>query len=314
MTKPGAGSRVTRAVRRLRRPRPAPQGTPHPVALITGAGNGIGRATARELALRGYRLALTDIDGAALQDVTDELGESVCLGIEGDVTDFEQMQQVSAAAIDRFDGIDVVIANAGISSYGSVSVVDPAAFRRVIDVNVLGAFHAVRAALPSLVDRGGYILIVSSLAAYVSTPGVAAYNTSKAATEHFANVLRLELAGRGVGVGSAHMSWIDTPLMRDATADLPATGDAIQMLPRLMRRPTTAEQCAAIFADGIAARRRRVFVPRWVAVLAIIRPLLVSAVAERVTLGQAGDLLDRMDAELERLGRPMSARYTGDTS
>ena len=75
---------------------------------------------------------------------------------------------------------------------------------------MLGVFHTVRAALPSVIERRGYVLIVSSLAAYAAAPGMAPYDASKAAVEHFANALRLEVAHRGVDVGSAHMSWIDT--------------------------------------------------------------------------------------------------------
>ena len=93
------------------------------------------------------------------------------------------------------------MANAGIATYGSVLQVDPEAFKTLMDVNVLGVFHTVRAALPSVIDRRGYVLIVSSLAAYAPAPGVAPYNAAKAGVEHFANALRLEVAHHGVDVG-----------------------------------------------------------------------------------------------------------------
>ena len=84
---------------------------------------------------------------------------------------------------------------------------------------MLGVFHTVRAALPSVIERRGYVLIVSSLAAYAAAPGLAPYNASKAGVEHFANALRLEVAHHGVDVGSAHMSWIDTPMVREGKDD-----------------------------------------------------------------------------------------------
>ena len=123
-----------------------------------------------------------------------------------------------------------MVANAGIASYGSVLQVDPEAFKRVLDVNLLGVFHTVRATLPALIDRRGYVLIVSSLAAFAAAPGMAPYDMSKAGNEHLANALRLEVGHLGVSVGSAHMSWIDTALVRDTKADLPvvqrAAGEA----------------------------------------------------------------------------------------
>ena len=98
--------------------------------------------------------------------------------------------------------------------------VDPEAFKTCIDVNVLGVFHTVRAALPSVIERRGYVLIVSSLAAYAPVAGLASYDASKAGVEHFANTLRLEVAHLGVDVGSAHMSWIDTPLVQESKAEV----------------------------------------------------------------------------------------------
>ena len=95
------------------------------------------------------------------------------------------MQAAVDKGIERFGGIDVVMANAGIATYGSVLQVDPEAFQTLMDVNVVGVFHTVRAALPSVIDRRGYVLIVSSLAAYAAAPGLAPYNSAKAAVEHF---------------------------------------------------------------------------------------------------------------------------------
>ena len=112
--------------------------------------------------------------------------------------------------------MDVVVANAGIASYGSVLNVDPAAFYRVIDINIKGVFNTVGAALPSIIERRGYVLVVSSLAAFATRGGYGPTAASKAAVENFANTLWLEVTHLGVAVGSAHMSWIDTPLVRDA--------------------------------------------------------------------------------------------------
>jgi NAD(P)-dependent dehydrogenase (short-subunit alcohol dehydrogenase family) len=197
------------------------------VVFITGGARGIGAEVARRLRNKGAKLLLTDLDKAELDTMAAELGEDHVLTAVADVRDLPAMRAAAARAVDRFGGIDVVVANAGIISYGSVLQVDPEAFKRVLDVNVLGVFNTVRATLPAVIDRRGYVLIVSSLAAYTAAPGLAPYNTSKAGVEILANALRLEVGHLGVSVGSAHMSWISTALVRDSEADLPAFGEML---------------------------------------------------------------------------------------
>jgi NAD(P)-dependent dehydrogenase (short-subunit alcohol dehydrogenase family) len=168
------------------------------VVLITGAARGIGAETARALAKRDARLILTDLDAEPLAALAAELGEEHALAVVCDVCDLESMERAAAAGVERFGGIDLVLANAGIASYGSAMAVDPAVFKRVLDVNVLGVFHTIRATLPSVIARQGYYLVVSSEAAFAPAPGLIAYNASKAGVEHLASALRLEVAHHGV--------------------------------------------------------------------------------------------------------------------
>ena len=278
------------------------------VVLITGAARGIGAGVARALAARGARLVLSDVDAAPLEALVAELGPDRVLAQVADVCDLASMESLAAAAVERFGGIDAVLANAGIASYGSVLAVDPDTFRRVLDVNVLGVFHTVRATLPSVLERRGYYLIVSSEAAFAPAPGLAAYNASKAGVEHFANALRLEVGYRGVDVGSAHMSWIDTPLVQDAKDDLGAFRRMLETLPGPLGKTTSLEKCVDAFVTGIEGRRRRVWVPRWVVLLAWLKPLITSSVADKAAFAQAAELLPAMDAEVAALGRSTSAR------
>src|SRR6201999_2035742 len=117
------------------------------VVFITGAGQGIGAEVARRLHAKGAKLVLTDLDAAALG------GDEHVLTVVADVRDLATMQAAAAQAVEKFGGIDTVVANAGIASYGSVLNVDPDAVKRVLDVNLLGVFHTVRAALPSIIER-----------------------------------------------------------------------------------------------------------------------------------------------------------------
>ena len=134
------------------------------------------------------------------------LGGDRVLTVVADVRDLAAMQAAADQGIERFGGIDIVVANAGIAVFGSVLNVDPQAFKTLVDVNALGVFHTVRAALPSVIARRGYVLVVSSFAAYAPVAGSACYSLSKAGVEHFANALRLEVAHHGVDVGlGAHV-------------------------------------------------------------------------------------------------------------
>ncbi|MFX0579552.1 SDR family oxidoreductase [Nocardia nepalensis] len=279
------------------------------VVLITGGARGIGAEVARRLRARGAHLVLIDVDEPPLRELAAELGgDEHVVAVSADVRDFAAMEAAVARGIERFGGIDIVMANAGIASYGSVLMVDPAAFRRVIEVNLVGCFHTVRAALPSVIERRGYVLIVSSLAAYMAMPGMVAYDASKAGVEQFANALRLEVAHHGVDVGSAHMSWIDTPLVRESFADLPAATRALAALPPPIRKTTSVQECAARFERGIARRARRINVPAWVGVLRWLRPLLQTPLAERASAETTPTVLPEIDAEVTRLGRSFSAR------
>lgn len=276
--------------------------------LITGAARGIGAATARGIAAAGGNLILTDVDHKPLHELAAELGPETALAITADVTDLASMEAAVTTGIARFGGINTVIANAGIASYGSVLGVDPATFRRVLDINVNGVFHTVRAALPSLIENKGYILVVSALGAFAPAPGLTAYNASKAGSEHFANALRLEVAHHGVDVGVAYMSWIDTPLVQDARKDLTAFDELVSNLPPPLNRTTTVEACVTAFVKGIIKRRRRIYVPGWVGLIRANRNLITSRLGDQSSLKHAPELLPKMDEEVRQLGRATSAR------
>lgn len=242
--------------------------------MITGGAGGIGVEVAHRLYAKGANVVLTDLDEAKLAAIADELGGDRVLVAVADVCDLTAMEKVAAQAVQRFGGIDVVVANAGLLTFGSVLQIDPATFKKLIDVNVLGVFHTVRAALPSVIERRGYVLVVSSLAAYAASPAVTAYNASKAVVEHFANALRLEVAHRGVDVGSAHMSWIDTSMVNDQKSNLSAFSEMLTRLPPPLRTVTSVQACGRAFVKGIERRSRRINCPGWVGITRWLKPVL----------------------------------------
>jgi NAD(P)-dependent dehydrogenase (short-subunit alcohol dehydrogenase family) len=263
------------------------------VVMITGAARGIGASMARLLHQRGARLVLVDIDEPGVRALAGELGDddAVCAG--SDVNDFDAMQAAAEIAVTRFGAIDVVVANAGIEHWAPVLTVEPEAFRRVIETNLIGVFHTVRTALPSIIDQRGYVLVVTSTSSYTAVPGMAAYGASKAGVEQFANVLRIEVAHHGVGVGSAHMSLVDTPMLRETQSSSPEFTMLLAALPAPARRTVTADKCAVRLVDAIDKRKRRVDVPRWVAAARWLKPALSSPLGDRA--------LSRQVARIEAL-------------
>ena len=138
---------------------------------------------------------------------------------------------------------------------------------------------------------------------------MAPYDMSKAGNEHLANALRPEVAHLGVGVGVAHMSWIDTALVRDTKADLPSFSDQLAAMPWPLSKTTSVDKCAAAFVKGIEGRKNRVYCPPWVALFRWLKPVLSTRIGEFPVGRTASALMSQMDAEVVALGRSTSA-YT----
>src|SRR3984893_4299767 len=278
------------------------------VVFITGGAHGIGAEVARRLHAKGAKLVLTDLDEAELAARSAELGgDERLLTVVADVRDLAAMQAAADQAVDKFGGIDVVVANAGIASYGTVLQVDPEAVKRLLDVNLLGVFHTVRATLPSVIERRGYVLIVSALAAFAAAPGMAPYDMSKAGNEHLAHALRVEVAHLGVAVGWAHMSWLETAMVRDTQPDLPTFREQWGKFPWPLNKTTSVDKCAAAFVAGIERRKKRVYCPGWVGVFRWLQPFLSTRLGGNLAHRNTAEQLPRMDAEVAALGRSTSA-------
>ncbi|WP_431931398.1 SDR family oxidoreductase [Micromonospora sp. RP3T] len=272
------------------------------VVLVTGAARGIGAHTARLAAARGARLSLIGLEPDRLAALAAELGPGHAW-FTADVTDQAALARAVDGTVAALGGIDAVVANAGVANRGTIAVGDVEALVHTVQVNLVGVMRTAAATVPALIDRGGYLLIVSSAAAFAALPGMAAYCASKAGVEHFGTAIRLELAHRGVAVGTAHPSWVDTDLVREARADLPAFDTALAKLPWPMRRTTTVAECAEAFVRAIERRSRRVYVPRVVGAVQAVRSLLVSPLADRLVGRTARVTVPLIEEQARALGR-----------
>ncbi len=188
------------------------------VVVLTGAAGGLGSALAWEFARAGARLALLDLPGAALDALAAELtaGGHDCLAQGFDITDELACDVAIGAAVDRFGGVDVLVNNAGITHRSPFTETSTQVFRDVMEVNLFGALHCTRAALPSLTARRGRIVVISSVAGIAPLYGRTGYAASKHAMVGLFSSLRTELAPDGVGVSIVCPTFIRTAIAANA--------------------------------------------------------------------------------------------------
>jgi NAD(P)-dependent dehydrogenase (short-subunit alcohol dehydrogenase family) len=183
-------------------------------AVVTGAARGLGAAMARTLARRGARVALLGLEEPLLASVAASLPGAAHWPV--DVTDEQAMTRTAALVEESLGPVSVVVANAGVAAGGPFLETDPATWRRIFEVDLLGTCLTARVHLPGLLRTRGYFLQVASLAAIAPSPMMTAYCAAKSGAEAFAYSLRAEVAHRGVGVGVGYLSWADTEMIRAA--------------------------------------------------------------------------------------------------
>ncbi|WP_349540100.1 SDR family NAD(P)-dependent oxidoreductase [Sagittula sp. NFXS13] len=240
--------------------------------LVTGAGQGIGLAITKEALGQGAIVAAVDVDAmheAALRDVIAGRGSVYT----ADVRDADRMTEIVSQICETHGGIDIVIANAGIERVAPIADMDPEFFRTVLDVNIHGVYNTIQPALNSVIERGGHVLAISSIAGLIPFPLATAYSTSKAAVDMMMRVVRMELTGTGATAGAGYFGFVQTQ-MADRIFSNPATAKAVDRLPsRLLgvKPLPTAEAVARLILKGISKRRSRIYAPRMVAVTYVMR-------------------------------------------
>jgi short-subunit dehydrogenase len=250
------------------------------VAAITGASSGIGAATARALAARGVAVALAARRAAQLDGVAAEIraGGGRALAVPADVTSEAAMRDLVSRAIAAFGRIDVMICNAGIGYYAALEHTPADVMARLLDVNVLGSFHAARAALPHFHAQGsGHVIFVSSIVGRRGIPRSSAYSATKFAQVGLAEGLRAECAPRGIHVTLVYPISTETEF-RDAVRreyGISASGRG----PR-----QSAETVAEAIVGAVVRPRPEVYPHRgswWLAVSSVVAPGLTDRLVRR---------------------------------
>jgi short-subunit dehydrogenase len=258
--------------------------------VVTGGARGIGRATAAELARRGARVCIGDIDGDAAAAAAEELGDGVH-AFELDVADRDSFAAFLAAAERKAGPPAVLVGNAGIMPLGSFLDEDEDTIDATIAVNLGGIVHGMRLALPGMVERGrGHVVNVASMMGKLHVPGAAIYAATKYAVLGLSAAVRDELRGTGVTVTAALPTAVRTEL--------------VDGVPLGRGLPTVEpEQVAKAIADSCRSRQAEIHVPGW---LAAYEPAV--ALAPGPIVGVVRRLLGH-DRVMTKLDVPARAAY-----
>jgi NAD(P)-dependent dehydrogenase (short-subunit alcohol dehydrogenase family) len=274
-------------------------------ALVTGAARGIGFETARQMQMRGASVAVLDLDPQQAADAAERIGTRT-IGIGADVTDQGAMMAAVAKVVEEFGGLDCVVANAGIAQkeISTVYSMSGEEWERVVEVDLMGVFRTVRAAMPQIVERRGQIGLVSSVYAFANGVANSPYAVAKPGVESLGRALRVELAHTGASATVAYFGWVDTTMVQDAFAQ-PDVQTLNQGVPAFFIKRIQPDEAAAAFVRGIEERVPRVFAPKWwryvSALRGIINPVL-DKMQEREAKTQA--LMADIDARAKTGTKP----------
>ncbi len=223
------------------------------VALITGAARGQGEAEARRFVAEGASVMLTDVHDAT--GLAAELAAAAAFH-ELDVTDPVQWERAVAATVGRFGRLDVLINNAGIGVVAPLEGLDAARHQRIIDINLNGVYHGMRAVVGAMAaEGGGAIVNISSIDGLVGVLGMTSYSASKFAVTGMTRSAAIELGPRGIRVNSIHPGVINSPMVQEASPAIRAKLDRLMAMQPIARmgEPHEVASLALFLASDEAA-------------------------------------------------------------
>jgi len=256
------------------------------VALVTGAARGIGFETARQMHLRGASVAVLDLDAGEAREAAERIGPRA-IGIGADVTDEGAVMAAVAEVVEKLGGLDVAVANAGIAppTVTTARTMPAEEWRRVLDVNLIGAWHTARAALPQVSERRGQLVFIGSIYSFANGLLASPYAVSKAGVEALGRALRAELSPFGASASVVYFGWVETDLVRDSL-DRGDGGRGARMLgeilPAFLLKRISPEQAGATLVRAVEERAPRAFAPGVWRYLSALRGLLNPLLDRRV--------------------------------
>ncbi|MGB6087640.1 SDR family NAD(P)-dependent oxidoreductase [Parvibaculum sp.] len=266
------------------------------LAVITGAASGIGRATAIELARRGARVAVTDVnrDGLAETEALIKAAGGEVTTYLLDVADRDAFHAFAQEIEETQGGADIVINNAGVAQIARVEDLTYDDFEWVMNIDFWGMVYGTKAFLPQLQAKGsGHIVNVSSLFGLLAVPSQAAYNSAKFAIRGFTEALRHEMRGTEIRVSCVHPGGIKTNIVRNArflqSTQATEREEAVTGFDRIAR--TTPERAGIVIVDGIEKNRERILIGMDAKIIDLLQRLMPASY---------GKLLFRRDSAILR--------------
>jgi len=227
-------------------PTPIPDRFKDKVVIVTGADSGIGAATARRFAAEGARVVIADLKADKLQATAKDLPADRTLAQPTDVSRYEEVERLVAAAVERFGGVDVLVNNAGIAVQGKVTEASLEDWTSILATNVSGVFHGVRAAMPHLLKTRGCVVNTSSVSGLGGDWDMSFYNTSKGAVSNFTRALALDYGKQGVRVNAVAPSLTFTGMTQDIKEDKALLAKFAERIP--LGRGAEPEEIASVIA------------------------------------------------------------------
>lgn len=253
------------------------------IALITGSTSGIGLATARLFAQRGWKVIIHGRREQLVKATENELiaqwGERIAGGIVADVASRAECHMLIEKSLKLAGRLDALILNAGISMRAVFHLAKPEVLEQVMRVNFWGAVWCAYYAIPHLIESKGSIIAVSSIAGYIGLPARTLYCASKAAMNRWAEALRRELYSAGVHVGIVAPGWVNTPIRYKA---LTASGEPQQDTPLDEESALSPEKVAEAIWKAVTKRKREIIIPQVSGRWNIFITNLLKPIADRV--------------------------------
>jgi NAD(P)-dependent dehydrogenase (short-subunit alcohol dehydrogenase family) len=259
---------------------------------VTGAARGIGFEAARAFVSRGASVVVIDLEADVAKAAAALLHDARAIGLGVDVTDRGAMRQAVARTAERFGGLDVVVANAGIASTAATfKAMTTESFEREIDVNLMGVVNTVEAALPEIIRRKGHVVLIASIYAFTNGVGAAPCAMSKAAVEQFGRALRVELVQHEASASVAYFGFIDTDMVHRSIDEDPVVNSMLAAFPKPLHKRLQPAAAGEAIANGIERRAPRIIRPRIWVVMSTLRGILnplIDIQAERDAKIQTG--------------------------